>query len=407
MFSVFCSNGKRSKVNRIFILASYNTSVATLKDAPQQQRTSSVNRGFNARKKTKTTGRELTQYPPVDRCKIFEEVAEKVLSEDERAALACVPGGDFAARMVAAQKPEIKSVVVLKKELSGGDPDFLTGIHKQLATLSVTKHGDASGYAFVRSVLKKANPNNQLQMMGYTQLLTVNDAMTTSARRLGEAKTLDETELSWKHVQQTCAHVLQLCWRPCTEISSGPEPKLMVQNNVAVNEGGRAIVGALNQIGADKEQFEATNSPPANTDQFGTKMRVIEPDDDQSATAAPRVERTRARPQARKGAGGAHDKHSQAQRRAHAFQCTLRCTDPLRWILQIARSRWKEALSHAWWCFKKISPYSTLISSPKLSRQLTTQIRRQTMRCKGSVSARSIIKTVKPRDQMQMYGSSR
>ena len=252
-------------------------------------------------KKTKTTGRELTQYPPVDRCKIFEEVAEKVLSEDERAALACVPGGDFAARMVAAQKPEIKSVVVLKKELSGGDPDFLTGIHKQLATLSVTKHGDASGYAFVRSVLKKANPNNQLQMMGYTQLLTVNDAMTTSARRLGEAKTLDELNCHgnmFNKLARTCAALLETLHR----ISSGPEPKLMVQNNVAVNEGGRAIVGALNQIGADKEQFEATNSPPANTDQFGTKMRVIEPDDDQSATAAPRVERDQEpAPSAKKG----------------------------------------------------------------------------------------------------------
>ena len=39
-----------------------------------------------------------------------------------------------------------------------------------------------------------------------------------------------------------------------------------------------------------------------------------------------------------------------AHKRNHAFQYTLRCADPLRWIMQIARSRWKEALSHAWWC---------------------------------------------------------
>ena len=180
-------------------------------------------------KKSKTSGRELTQYPPVDRCKIFEEVAEKVLSEDERLPwrvfLAAISPLVWSRR----KNPEIKSVVVLKKELSGGDPDFLTGIHKQLATLSVTKHGDASGYAFVRSVLKKANPNNQLQMMGYTQLLTVNDAMTTSARRLGEAKTLDELNCHgnmFNKLARTCAALLETLHR----ISSGPEPKLMVQN---------------------------------------------------------------------------------------------------------------------------------------------------------------------------------
>ena len=115
-------------------------------------------------KKSKTSGQELTQSSPAEQRDIFEECAEKCLTEDERSALASVPDTlPFAARMVAAQNPAAKSVVVLKKEVSGHDPDFLSVIHNQLATLSVTKNGTAAGYSFVRSVLKEATQGTNLK----------------------------------------------------------------------------------------------------------------------------------------------------------------------------------------------------------------------------------------------------
>jgi lipopolysaccharide biosynthesis regulator YciM len=144
-------------------------------------------------KKSKDSGQQLTQSSSEERRNIFEEVAEKCLTEDERSALASVPGNlDFAARMVAAQKPAAQSAVVLKKEVSGHDPDFLSVTNNQLATLSVTKNGSAAGHSFVRSVLKEASPGNQPVMLLVTQMLAVHDATMSSAKSLGEAKTFEQ-----------------------------------------------------------------------------------------------------------------------------------------------------------------------------------------------------------------------
>ena len=199
--------------------------------------------------------------------------------------MASVPGNlPFAAKLVAAQKPAVKSVVVLKKELSGCDPDFLSGIHNQLATLSVTKHGDASGYAFVRSVLKEANPANHLEMLLFTQLLAVHDAMMTSSKLLGEAKTLEEVNSHGNNrnkLARTFAALLETLHR----CRSGPEPKLMV----SVSEGGQAAFGNVTQSTGEKDKATITKSPPLVTDQSGTAMPIVQLDE-QSATTVPRIE---------------------------------------------------------------------------------------------------------------------
>jgi len=201
--------------------------------------------------------------------------------------LASVPGNlPFAAKLVAAQKPAVKSVVVLKKELSGCDPDFLSGIHNQLATLSITKHGDASGYAFVRSVLKEANPANHLEMLLFTQLLAVHDAMMTSSKLLGEAKTLEEVNSHGNNLNKlarTFAALLETLHR----CRSGPEPKLTVQN-LSVRDGGQAIVGNVTHSAGGSGTTDAAKAPLSQSDQSVTAMPNIQPDE-QSTTTVPRI----------------------------------------------------------------------------------------------------------------------
>jgi hypothetical protein len=71
-------------------------------------------------KKSKNSTQELTRSSSAEQRDILEECAERCLTEDERSALASVPGNlDFAARMVAAQKPAAQTAVVLKKKSAG------------------------------------------------------------------------------------------------------------------------------------------------------------------------------------------------------------------------------------------------------------------------------------------------
>ena len=69
---------------------------------------------------------------------------------------------------------------------------------------------------------------------------------------------------------------------------SAPEQKVTVQN-VSVSDGGQAIVGNVTQNTVDKDKAAITNPPPIITDQSGTAMPIIQPDE-QSATTVPRIE---------------------------------------------------------------------------------------------------------------------
>ena len=181
-----------------------------------------------------------SRTPPRSSQDVLEEAAQKVLPEDVKAALACVDG-DFASRMVAAQKPSVKALVALKKEHTEHDPDFLSGIHNQLGALSLTKHGNPRGYGFVRSVLKE--PRNQFEMLLVTQMLALHDAAMNSSKSLGEARSLDEVNcygnMFSKLTRSFASHMQTL-----HQFRSGGEQKVTF-NNVSINEGGQAIVGVV------------------------------------------------------------------------------------------------------------------------------------------------------------------
>ena len=81
---------------------------------------------------------------------------------------------------------------------------------------------------------------------------------------------------------------LQVRWSALQRWRSGPEQKVTVQN-VSVSDGGQAIVGNVTQNTVDKDKAGVTKSPPLITDQSGTAMPIIEPDE-QSATTVPRIE---------------------------------------------------------------------------------------------------------------------
>jgi hypothetical protein len=219
---------------------------------------------------------------------VFAECAEKCLSEDERAALACVSKDlPLAARMVAAQKPAVKSVVVLKKEVSGHDPDFLSVIHNQLAKLPGTKDGTAAGYSFVRSVLKEASPGNQFEMLLVTQFLAVHDATMSTARLLGEAKTLEHVN-SYGNLFNKLARTSAAQIETLQRLRLGNEQKVTVQN-VSVTEGGQAIVGNVTHNSGGSGTTESAKPPLSPSDQSGTGMTIIQPDE-QLTMAGPSIE---------------------------------------------------------------------------------------------------------------------
>ena len=100
---------------------------------------------------------------------------------------------------------------------------------------------------------------------------------------------------------------LHIRWIRCTDGVQLTEQKVTV-NNVSVSGGGQAIVGHVTHTGGSGTN-DVANPPPTITDQSGTAMPIIQPDE-QSATTVPRIEQDQEPAPMPQDAGGAHDRRS-------------------------------------------------------------------------------------------------
>ena len=124
-------------------------------------------------------------------------------------------------------------------------------------------------------------------MLQVVQMLVLHDATMTQSGHLAVSEDLPQTESHANMVNKfarTFTHQMDTLhrWR------SAPEQKVTV-NNVSVSGGGQAIVGHVTQNTGGSGQMTSRTPPPTLTDQSGTAMPIIQPDE-QSATTVPRIE---------------------------------------------------------------------------------------------------------------------
>lgn len=164
-----------------------------------------------------------------------------------------------------------EAIEMLKNDLSGFDPAFSCGILLQLGALSLTKDPHGFGWLFARSVLKDVRPGDKMGMLLVVQMLAVHDGTMTHAMLLAGSEHLGQRESFaniFNKLARTYAHQMDTLQR----LRSGPEPKL----SVTVNDGGQAIV---TQNGRSSGETDIPKPLLALTDQSGTAMPILQPDE--------------------------------------------------------------------------------------------------------------------------------
>jgi len=168
-------------------------------------------------------------------------------------------------------------LAVLMEALGTTDYDFVDGLLRQLTNAGLD--GDKANEAninFLLAVVRDAKPKDQLEAMLLAQMAVVHTTSMVFARRLRDAETLqeqDSAERALNKLYRTFA--VQMETRKRYRVES--EPQVTV-NNVAVNEGGQAIVGNVTQT--------ASASPvPALPDARMIPLPSL--DDEKEATVLP------------------------------------------------------------------------------------------------------------------------
>jgi hypothetical protein len=145
---------------------------------------------------------------------------------------------------------------LVKQALGIADPDFFDGLLSQLINAGTQgKQPDERGLNFMLSVIKAVQPKDELEAMLAAQMAAVHMATMTFANRLNHVDNIpqqDSAERAFNKLARTFAVQLEALKRYRT----GGEQKVTVQH-VTVNEGGKAIVGAVTQtaggVGHDRK----------------------------------------------------------------------------------------------------------------------------------------------------------
>lgn len=134
--------------------------------------------------------------------------------------------------------------VLIMHALGTSDPDYFNGLLTQLVNLgSDPQQLDERGVNFMLGVIKGIAPKDEVESMLAAQMAAVHVATMTFARRLARVETLpqqDSAERAFNKLARTFAGQVEALKRYRT----GGEQRVTVQH-VTVNEGGKAIVGAV------------------------------------------------------------------------------------------------------------------------------------------------------------------
>lgn len=134
--------------------------------------------------------------------------------------------------------------ILLMADLGTSDPDFMAGVHGQVA--SIGAHGrqiDEGASNFLLSVVRGVQPRDELEAMLAVQMGAIHQATMMMARRLNNVDNLrqqDSAERALNKLARTYATQMEALKRYRT----GGQQKVTVEH-VTVNEGGQAIVGAV------------------------------------------------------------------------------------------------------------------------------------------------------------------
>ena len=140
------------------------------------------------------------------------------------------------------------AMLLLMNALGTTDLDFVSGLISQLCNVgSQGPEIDEAGLNFMLSVVKGAEPKDEVESMLAAQMAAVHLATMTFARRLAHVENIrqqDSAERAFNKLARTFTAQVEALRRYRT----GGEQKLTVEH-VHIHEGGQAIVGNVNSRG--------------------------------------------------------------------------------------------------------------------------------------------------------------
>jgi hypothetical protein len=176
-------------------------------------------------------------------------------------------------------KPAPRPASALKLPFEFADEHFSQAVAAQMVNACATREGlNSVTFDSMASVMLGQKPKDPFEMMLMNHMSGLNALIMEHIGHLSRANSLDGIELYERTLNKLCrtfasyVDVLHRCYR------SGGEQRVMVQQNVSVNDGGQAIVAnvAQNASAADNKP----NSAPAMiADQRSEPMPVIEPNE--------------------------------------------------------------------------------------------------------------------------------
>jgi hypothetical protein len=214
------------------------------------------------------------KYEPTER--------EKAALDRYRAQKAAAPAGprikvtnDNKAATIAPEHPDEPLAYTLLMEAIGTvSVDFGNGLLKQLANAgSRGRQIDEDALNFMLSVVTGIKPNDQLEAMLAAQMAVIHTATMTFARRLANVETIEQQD-SAERALNKLARTYAMQMEALKRYRTGGEQKVTV-HHVSVNEGGRAIVGNVNQAAGGIAAEKPVTTTPALTDAL-QQMPIIE-----------------------------------------------------------------------------------------------------------------------------------
>lgn len=138
--------------------------------------------------------------------------------------------------------------ILLTQALGTTDGDFADGLISQLVSVGIKgqDYSDDRGPNFLLAVIKGIAPRDEVESMLAAQMAAVHMATMTFARRLAHVENVpqqDSASSAFNKLMRTFAMQVEALKR----YRGGGEQKVTV-HHVHVNEGGKAIVGAVSQV---------------------------------------------------------------------------------------------------------------------------------------------------------------
>jgi hypothetical protein len=171
--------------------------------------------------------------------------------------------GNGGYRLLADHPEPLLGLSLVMQAIGTVDHEFFHGLLNQLVNVTGGKTPDNRTLNFMLSVIKAIQPKDEAECMLAAQMAAVHMATMTFARRLNHVENIpqqDSAERAFNKLARTFAVQMEALKRNRT----GGEQRVTVQH-VTVNEGGRAIVGAVaatpGGVGDDKK---ASGQPRAS-----------------------------------------------------------------------------------------------------------------------------------------------